>query len=107
GDASITRKFGGTGLGLTISRHLARLLGGDVTATSQSGIGSTFTLRIDGGPSAGVELLQGLTETALLAREERRMQDRKNLRGRILLVEDGADNQRLLQLQLGDAGASV
>ncbi|HMD48828.1 MAG TPA: response regulator, partial [Bryobacteraceae bacterium] len=107
GDGSITRKFGGTGLGLTISRRFARLLGGDITVTSQSGIGSTFTLRIDGGPSAGVELLQGLTETALLAREDRRMQDRKNLSGRILLVEDGADNQRLFQMQLHDAGVAV
>ena len=65
GDASITRKFGGTGLGLTICRQLAKLLGGNVTVTSQLGFGSTFTLKIDGGPSAGVERLQGLTEATL------------------------------------------
>lgn len=45
-DASTVRKYGGTGLGLTITRHFCRLMGGDVTVASDFGKGSTFTLRL-------------------------------------------------------------
>lgn len=45
-DSSTTRQYGGTGLGLTISRNLAQLLGGNLTVTSETGKGSTFTLSV-------------------------------------------------------------
>jgi signal transduction histidine kinase/DNA-binding response OmpR family regulator/CHASE3 domain sensor protein len=45
-DGSVSRKFGGTGLGLTISRELAALLGGQITLQSEEGVGSQFTLTL-------------------------------------------------------------
>ena len=107
GDDSITRKYGGTGLGLTISRRLAQLLNGDICVTSELGIGSTFTLKIDGGTSAGVEILRDLTEATLPALLDHGVQAAIHLQGHILLVEDGRDNQRLLRMQLSEAGAVV
>ena len=48
-DSLTSRRYGGTGLGLAISRKLARMMGGDVTATSEPRKGSVFTVRLPGG----------------------------------------------------------
>jgi signal transduction histidine kinase/DNA-binding response OmpR family regulator len=45
-DSSTTRKYGGTGLGLPISRHFSQMIGGDISVTSEEGVGSTFKVRI-------------------------------------------------------------
>ena len=48
-DRTTAQRFGGTGLGLAITRKLARMMGGDVTATSESGKGLVFMVRLPGG----------------------------------------------------------
>lgn len=106
-DTKVTRRFGGTGLGLVISRRLAELMGGTVRLVrSEEGKGSRFEAEIPLLPVEGsvmLERLEKVTGSAL----KPEVASAARLSGRILLAEDGKDNQRLISWHLTKAGAKV
>lgn len=105
---TVTRRHGGTGLGLTISRRLAELMGGSVRLTDpQPGKGSCFRIDLPLKPAPGAKPLNTLKEAATNSGEAQHDTAQHPLHGKVLLAEDGIDNQRLIAFHLRKAGAKV
>jgi signal transduction histidine kinase/ActR/RegA family two-component response regulator len=109
-DAGANRKFGGTGLGLEISQSLAELMGGKITARSQLGQGSTFTLRVPlalctiGGPSFP---LNDYMAIAPAGTHQATTSGNGTKQVSVLVVEDHAINRKLVGVLLGRMGCAV
>lgn len=112
-DTSMTRKHGGTGLGLAVSRRLARALGGDLIINLRNpGTGCEFEVTIPSGDPAQLKkgsFLSTLTVAApVTTSEEKTKKSSAALKGvRVLLVEDSLDNQALVSRFLMMEGAVV
>jgi signal transduction histidine kinase/ActR/RegA family two-component response regulator len=97
-DNSISRRYGGTGLGLPIARNLAERMGGTLTAESHEGLGSLFTLQIP---------LQRVQPAQAAAQELTHADALHNREASVLLVEDNPVNRTVVEAMLRSLGLQV
>lgn len=105
-DSSISKKYGGTGLGLFISNQIAMLLGNEIKVESTPGEGSTFTVEVNPGHIEESQFIWSefeLRRTSFISHDTLPPQ----LDGSILIAEDNPDNQKLLELMLSQTGADA
>jgi signal transduction histidine kinase/CheY-like chemotaxis protein len=97
-DSATARDFGGTGLGLTITKTFCRMMGGDVALTSEPGKGTTFTIRLP------TEVREPKAESAAASESSAA----PNMEGRpVLVIDDDADTRQVLKRFLNRKGFPV
>jgi CheY-like chemotaxis protein/HPt (histidine-containing phosphotransfer) domain-containing protein len=108
-ESSTTRRFGGTGLGLPISRKFARAMGGDIAVTSVLREGSVFTITIDPHLDAKAHWIEPaeLTQANTQQVSKDQMRSWKFNAAKVLVVDDSVENRELARLLLEEAGLSV
>jgi signal transduction histidine kinase/CheY-like chemotaxis protein len=115
-DASLTRRYGGIGIGLSVSKSVAEALGGRIDVTSMIGVGSTFRFMFRALAASDENALKALRPTQLpkdeaiqnITESSIHKDYTRVLAGRrILLVEDTKINQLVISAQLKDAGCEI
>jgi CheY-like chemotaxis protein len=106
-DGSHTRKYGGTGLGLTITRQLVELLGGEITLMSEEGKGSVFSFTIPAGVDITKQPLIDAHNIASHTDPGQTEAEQPEFSGNILVAEDAPSNQVLIELLLKRMGLQV
>ena len=106
-DSSTTRKFGGTGLGLSLSKELAEHLGGTLTVESELGKGSKFKLLLNFDTSDDMEVIFAREHTPEVIDAKVKIKPTVHLSGKVLLAEDNKDNQELFSIYLSRMSLDV
>ncbi len=107
-DSSTTRRFGGTGLGLTISKRFAEALGGGISVTSVAGEGSTFVVSIATGDLSDVRFIQpDEIDLSGSAMQQGLVTKWVLPKACVLVVDDGPENRELVKFLLEEAGVDV
>jgi signal transduction histidine kinase len=106
-DQSVTRRFGGTGLGLTIARSLCTLMGYRLHVQSAVGRGSTFSILLDPAAPLPRSTVTGAAPDAATAGTDAGSEPCDDDRSLVLVIDDEADSRTLLRDYLEDAGYAV